>query len=241
MGFLKPPNSPVLLGGKLTKQKEKNESRTLAVAQQLTAIALDLRNRARMGLKPEGGGFLISRSQERRIREEIDARSSEMLGCVDVLEQHLLSREIYLKVRDLRRHIDRREDSPDALPWIGQFQTLSDELDALLTTGIAFGTAEGARHDPMPVGRAAAPIHDDAMLSPTQLVLAFDVPAEALRGRLKRWRVKNPDADGWIEITKRAPREPQYLYRVGAVRVIIQDLKKKAPSETSSEHPAKGQ
>ncbi|MCH8151465.1 MAG: hypothetical protein IH830_03715 [Planctomycetes bacterium] len=225
----------------MTKQEDKNESRALALAQQLTAMALDLRSRARMGLKPEGGGFLISPGQERRIREEIDARSSEMLGCVDVLEQHSLSREIYLKVRDLRRHIDRREDSPDALLWIGQFQTLSDELDALLRASIAFGTAEGARHDPMPVGKSAGPIHDDAMMSPGQLALAFDVPAEALRGRLKRWRVKNPDADGWIEITKRAPREPQYLYRVGAVLVVIEDLKKKAPSETSSEQPPKGQ
>ncbi len=225
----------------MTEQEDKNESRALAAAQQLTAIAMDLRNRARMGLKPEGGGFLISPGQERRIREEIDARSSEMLGCVDVLEQHSLSREIYLKVRELRRHIDRREDCPDALPWIGQFQTLSDELDALLSAGIAFGTAQGARHDPMPVGKAAGPIHDDAMLSPTQLALAFDVPAEALRGRLKRWRANNRDAGGWIENTKRAPREPQYLYRVGAVLVVIEDLKKKAPSETSSEQPPKGQ
>ncbi len=185
----------------MIEQEDRNESRALAVAQQLTAIALDLRNAARMGLKPEGGGFLVSPGQERRIREEIDARSSEMLGCVDVLEQHVLSGEIYLKVRDLRRHIDRREDCPDALPWIGQFQTLSDELDALLTAGIAFGTAEGARHDPMPVGKVAGPIDDDAMMSPGQLALAFGVPAEALRGRLKRWGVKNPDADGWFEIT----------------------------------------
>ncbi len=140
MDFLKPPNSPVLLGGELIEQEDKNESRALAVAQQLTAIVVDLRNQVGMGLKPEGGGFLVSPGQERRIREEIDARSKEMLGCVDVLEQHLLSREIYLKVRELRRHIDRREDCPDALPWIGQFQTLSDELDALLTASIAFGT-----------------------------------------------------------------------------------------------------
>ncbi len=225
----------------MIEQEDRNESRALAMAQQLTAIALDLRNAARMGLKPEGGGFLISPSEERRIREEIDARSSEMMGCVDVLEQHSLSREIYLKVRELRRHIDRREDCLDALPWIGQFQTLSDELDALLTAGIAFGTAQGARHDPMPVGKAAGPIHDDAMMSPGQLALAFGVPAEPLRGRLRRWRAKNRNAGGWIENTKRAPREPQYLYRVGAVLVVIEDLQKKAPSETSSEHPPKGQ
>ncbi len=50
--FQKPPNSPELLGGKLIEQEDRNESRGLAVAQQLTAIAMDLRNQVGMGLKP---------------------------------------------------------------------------------------------------------------------------------------------------------------------------------------------
>ncbi len=74
-----------------------------------------------------------------------------------------------------------------------------------------------------PTGRKAAAIDDDSHLSPAKLAEVFCIPPEALRLRLNRWRETNHE--GWIENPDRKPREPKYLYRVGAVRHIIDELR----------------
>lgn len=175
------------------EQKHKSESRPLVAAQQLTAIAHDLRNLSELILnRASVGGFWVSPGQERRIRDGIDARSSEMLECVDTLEQYSPSEGVYLKVRELRRHVERREDSFDALPWIGQFQTLSDELHALLTATFVFGTAEGAKHAPVPIGRAAA---DETTSSPAGTETINHLPQAFVKaGASLEWvRRERPD------------------------------------------------
>ncbi len=65
----------------------------------------------------------------------------------------------------------------------------------------------------------------DAMLSPATLAEKFQVPLAALQKCLERWRAKN--ADGWQEVTNRKPREPQYLYRLEAVRAVIEEMRSK--------------
>ena len=78
-------------------------------------------------------------------------------------------------------------------------------------------------------------VSDDALLTSTKLAETFGVPADALRSRLNRWRKTHHN--GWIENTERGPRDAKYLYCVGAVRTVIDDLK--AASEATSERPAK--
>jgi hypothetical protein len=82
---------------------------------------------------------------------------------------------------------------------------------------------------------ARADVNDDSYLSSAKLAEVFNVAADALRTRLNRWRAVNHS--GWIENSDPGPREAKYLYRVGAVRPIIDAVR--ATSKTTSERPAK--
>jgi len=70
----------------------------------------------------------------------------------------------------------------------------------------------------------------DTPLSPTKLADRLGIPKsdtkgrEALRKRLEAWRKANLDG-GWIEARDPKPREPRYLYPLGKVWPLIQDLK----------------
>ncbi len=70
----------------------------------------------------------------------------------------------------------------------------------------------------------------DAPLSPAKLadrlgIARSDAKArEKLRKRLESWRKANLDG-GWIEARDPKPREPRYLYPLGKVWSMIQDLK----------------
>ncbi|NUQ63992.1 MAG: hypothetical protein HUU20_16065 [Pirellulales bacterium] len=91
------------------------------------------------------------------------------------------------------------------------------------------GASWAARLEAADAQQTTEPTDDlppDAMLSPATLAAKFDVPLQALQGRLKRWREKH--ADGWQEVTNRKPREPQYLYRLEAVRPVIEEMRSKA-------------
>lgn len=77
-------------------------------------------------------------------------------------------------------------------------------------------------------------IGDDAALSPAVLAKHFDVPREALRKRLERLR--KTDHQCFIEVADQSLREPRFLYYVGRVRPVIEDLR--ASSEMSRKRPA---
>jgi hypothetical protein len=70
---------------------------------------------------------------------------------------------------------------------------------------------------------------DAAMLAPVELVKALGLSGAktlAAKKRLERWRASNPAGVGrdWIEVQDRGPKDPQYLYRVDAVRALLADL-----------------
>lgn len=108
-------------------------------------------------------------------------------------------------------------------------RSLARRLEGRTSERASRPAVRGATSEP------AVSVSDDALLSPTKLAEIFGAPAEALRNRLIRWRGKN--LDGWVENTGRGPREAKYLYRVGAVRPVVDALK--AISEATSERPAK--
>ena len=64
-----------------------------------------------------------------------------------------------------------------------------------------------------------------------RLAEAFNVGKDALRKRLDRFREHK--LDGWKENDDRRPREPKYLYQLGAVKTIVEELR------ASSQRPAK--
>lgn len=101
----------------------------------------------------------------------------------------------------------------------------------LLQAGARASTPEVTDADEV----APPDVADDSYLSPNKLAQVFGVPADALRCRLNRWRAKNHG--DWMENPDRRPREPKYLYKVGAARPIIQALK--ATSEATTERAAR--
>ncbi len=78
-------------------------------------------------------------------------------------------------------------------------------------------------------------IPDDAMLSSAKLAEVFNVGKDALRKRLERLR--RNDHTCFVENTERTQREPQFLYRVGKVRPVIEALK--VSNGASSKRPPK--
>ena len=70
----------------------------------------------------------------------------------------------------------------------------------------------------------------DIPLSPAKLADRLGIPPddrkarEALRKRLESWRKANLDG-GWIGVEDPKPREPKYLYSVGKVWPLIEDLR----------------
>lgn len=87
------------------------------------------------------------------------------------------------------------------------------------------------RIEPQEAGDGSMAVHDEARLSPAELAERFGVPKDALRQRLDEWRKKHHE--GWYEVTDRKPREAQYIYRVGSVRHIIEQMQ--ATSQLTSE------
>lgn len=131
------------------------------------------------------------------------------------------------------RDIGERPARPDYLvklsdlaDWAQRAREYLDKLAALAVVRGGGGTPETRRDVP----REPA-ITDESYLSPARLAESFGTPADALRKRLDRWRLMNDK--GWKEVSNPGPREPRYLYRVGSIRPIIQELK------ASSERPAR--
>ncbi len=62
-----------------------------------------------------------------------------------------------------------------------------------------------------------------AVLSAIDLAKLWNIPHDALRKRLERWRTGKGKAEngaGWIEASDTSGREPTFLYRVAAVKHI---------------------
>jgi hypothetical protein len=95
----------------------------------------------------------------------------------------------------------------------------------------------GPRLSTTPSPNVSEDTEPDPMLSAADLANHYHLAPEPLRKTLDRWRAKN--ADGWSEVTDRKPREPRYLYRVSAVRSVIEKLQRQTSGETSGERPAR--
>ncbi|HET6881450.1 MAG TPA: hypothetical protein VFI31_14905 [Pirellulales bacterium] len=92
------------------------------------------------------------------------------------------------------------------------------------------GTASEPAAVELPTTSAPPPLPDKAWLSHVELASHYELNPENLRQRLNTWRKKHAAGEGWKEAPERRPREPKYLYRVGAVRSIAEDMM----TETSS-------
>ena len=74
----------------------------------------------------------------------------------------------------------------------------------------------------------------DAYFSAAQLAEMYGLSRDAPRKRLERWRASNRGS-GWMEDTERTSREARYLYRLGAVKPVIDAMRDK----TSAPRPTK--
>lgn len=119
----------------------------------------------------------------------------------------------------------------------------ADTLQKLAKRFEAKADAQESDHGPSSASLArpteAKPIDETASMAPADIAQQFNLSPEPLRKRLDRWRKTHHD--GWIEVTERKPREPLYLYRISAVRPVIDALiaSGEASGEVSGERPAK--
>lgn len=124
----------------------------LQLCDRLRKIVLQLREDSQVMLSPvkhAHGGYWVHPSQEQHIWKLVDACAPDMLECLDLLDRSSgLSKDLCLKGRDLRRHLERRDDAPDALRWIGTTQDMVDELDSLLRASQHDTLAEAATNTP---------------------------------------------------------------------------------------------
>ncbi|HUW32221.1 MAG TPA: hypothetical protein VM223_11465 [Planctomycetota bacterium] len=76
----------------------------------------------------------------------------------------------------------------------------------------------------------------DTYMAPREMAAAFGVGYDALRMRLLDFRngPGSHDYSAWKDTGTRKPREPKYLYKVGAVKHIIQDMLKQAEQRRNS-------
>lgn len=122
-------------------------------------------------------------------------------------------------------YIDRTTSVAAALERGGE--TLSERLSsrALFPRCAAFylATVRGAIEREAARALPSVAPRDDAYLTCAALAAAFDVAQEPLRSRLARFR--KTSLDGWIEQADPRTRASKYLYRVGAVRHIVDDLR----------------
>jgi hypothetical protein len=83
--------------------------------------------------------------------------------------------------------------------------------------------AVGTGNTASAVDSSASKLEDDGFYTHKALVEHFGLESEAFRKRLERWR---PDhQDDWLQDTEAKQHAPQFLYRLRAVRPIIEAMK----------------
>ncbi|MEX2169499.1 MAG: hypothetical protein WD851_09310 [Pirellulales bacterium] len=60
------------------------------------------------------------------------------------------------------------------------------------------------------------------LLTHLELAKMYRVESETARKRLDRWRKKHAAGDDWNEVSERRPNEPQYLYKLSAVKSLFE-------------------
>lgn len=103
-----------------------------------------------------------------------------------------------------------------------------------ITEAAQDGSKEQLLADDAPRAQSES-IPDDSTLSPRELAKLFGVSAEPLRKRLERLR--KGDLTCFVEVPDRTSTQPQFLYKVGKVRRVIESLK--TSSRASGKRPAR--
>jgi len=63
--------------------------------------------------------------------------------------------------------------------------------------------------------------------APRDVAKKYELPQNALEARLRRWRKQN--GEGWMEVpnTERKPRDAQFLYRLDAIKEVVNSMRGK--------------
>lgn len=71
---------------------------------------------------------------------------------------------------------------------------------------------------------------DESYMTSVQVAVRLGSRHDPVRKRLDRWRAANGGAD-WHEVANAKSKEPRYLYRIRAIRPILNDLIASRPSD----------
>jgi hypothetical protein len=138
--------------------------------------------------------------------------------------------------RGVIAYLDHLDVVPDLRLWVGQLRQAwrdfapdrlpppepEGDLTRAGVRNFALAMLEALDIDP----GAPDPLPDgdgEAMMCPRDLARRFGRRAAGVKKALQRWREANKaeSGRGWVEISDRAPRSAQYLYRVATVRQVV--------------------
>lgn len=135
--------------------------------------------------------------------------------------------------RDLDGLIMKLRAAGDAVPMRASVRNLEPKHDATSPDRHESASPEQGK----PVGKAEERRVISGLCTVADLAAAYNVPQEALRKRLDRWRQKNVNSTDWVQDADATSRKPQFLYRIQTVSHIAESLA--ASNKASGERPAK--
>ena len=169
------------------------------------------------------------RAHVKRIKEilppDLDLTANLDLDTVEKLAN--LIQEI-----ELAHELDQNHgllDVPACEPLQKRLRTMIRLVAVALAKTTPSGEPSGRPISPKlsvnPKGATAQRTAVDGMFSAPQLADKYNVSRNTLQQRLRRWRKQN--GTGWVEVpsSDRGPRDPCFLYRLDAVKFILDDLR----------------
>lgn len=163
---------------------------------------------------------------QRPLEEDLEAARFDRVRVWLQLNAPRVVDDVLQRIESLSSRIplqwgDTEEDLITEMAEVAYYlMTVAKELEASGETKVDETRQETSEKDNLTGHQNLAALSDKAMMNHRDFAEKLGVEAESLRKRLDRWRKDN--GDGWQELTEPRAREPRYLYRVGAVRDVLQ-------------------
>ena len=172
-----------------------------------------------------------------QMRSALDMFAQEgVLGRIEMIEC------TYCQMAALRSEYQEALDEDDKYRCTSCDRPLTDKTIQIITayrrgekwqevSNPRDGSSDAGLREVSSSGTSNFTLDEQGWYTHVRLAEVFGVRRDALRKRLDRYRKHS--FDGWEQNKDPRPREPRYLYRLQAVKTIVEDLR------ASSQRPAK--
>lgn len=154
------------------------------------------------------------------------SRLDRLCNATDAVLNSLLSKPVaeILCEREDCKH-GRRHFLPG--PWVAAMEEAqAATIETVRLIGLRSETTAGITRNGTDQHRVSEQPDDGAWLAETDLARVGKVNQNTLRTHLRKWRLSHPGNNEWRGQLNKRPNDPGYLYRWGAVKVLIAILSK---------------